>query len=150
MAKRIQHVKNTVRLDSKFYIVSKSKTPGRKRFTKKARLDSAKDWITKYDGKNFISGYSKWFGVDKICAIKELRTLGVIIPENLENQIIESHRRRIEQKKTVKEDKIEVFDMTINDSDENFAFIAGYTSGGFPFGLTHEEFNKTELDNNDQ
>ena len=24
-------------------------------------------------------------------------------------------------------------------SDENFAYIAGYTSGGVPFGLTHEE-----------
>ncbi len=52
--------------------MSKNKTPGRKRLTKKARLDSAKDWITKYDGKNFISGYAKWFGVDKICAINEL------------------------------------------------------------------------------
>jgi len=26
------------------------------------------------------------------------------------------------------------------ESDENLAFIAGYTSGGAPFGLTHEEF----------
>jgi hypothetical protein len=23
--------------------------------------------------------------------------------------------------------------------DPNFAFIAGYTSGGFPYGITHEE-----------
>ena len=37
------------------------------------------------------------------------------------------------------------------DSDENFAFIAGFTSGGAPYGLTHEEMaelgkeiNKTE------
>jgi hypothetical protein len=28
------------------------------------------------------------------------------------------------------------------ESDENFAFIVGYTSGGAPFGLTHEEFSK--------
>ena len=26
------------------------------------------------------------------------------------------------------------------DSDETFAFIVGYTSGGGPFGLTHEEW----------
>lgn len=128
--------------------MSKKQTPRRKTLTKKGRLDSAKDWITKYDGQNLISGYAKWFDVDKICAINELKTLGVIIPENLENQIVESHKRRIEQRKTVK-DKTEVFDMAVNDTDDNFAFIAGYTSGGFPYGLTHEEFEKVELDNND-
>lgn len=26
------------------------------------------------------------------------------------------------------------------ESDENFAYIVGYTSNGVPFGLTHEEF----------
>lgn len=25
------------------------------------------------------------------------------------------------------------------ESDENFAVINGYTSGGFPYGITHEE-----------
>ncbi len=68
----------------------------------------------------------------------------------MENQIIESHKRRIEQRKTVKKDKIEVFDMTDSDSDDNFAFIAGYTSGGFPFGLTHEEFERARFDNDDR
>jgi hypothetical protein len=32
--------------------------------------------------------------------------------------------------------------LALIDSDDNFAFIAGYTSGGFPYGLTHEEFEK--------
>ena len=128
--------------------MSKKQTPRRKSLTKKGRLDSAKDWIIKYDGKNLISGYAKWFGVDKICAINELKTLGVIIPENLENQIVESLKRRIEQRKLAKE-KAEALDITVNDSDYNFAFIAGYTSGGFPYGLTHEELENAELDNND-
>ncbi len=30
------------------------------------------------------------------------------------------------------------------DSDENFAFIVGYTSGGAPYGLTHEEMIELE------
>ncbi len=126
--------------------MSKKQTPKRKTLARKGRLDSAKDWITKYDGRNLISGYAKWFGVDKICAINELKTLGVIIPENLENQIMESHKRRIEHRKEAKA-KIEVFNRTAFDSDDNFAFIAGYTSAGFPFGLTHEEFEKAGLDN---
>jgi hypothetical protein len=128
--------------------VNKKHTPRRKTLTKKGRLASAKDWITKYDGQNLISGYAKWFGVDKICAINELKTLGVIIPENLENQIIESLKRRIEQRKLAKE-KSEALDIADYDTDDNFAFIVGYTSGGFPYGLTHEELEKAELDNND-
>jgi len=31
-----------------------------------------------------------------------------------------------------------------SDSDENFAFIAGYTSGGAPYGVTWEEWEKFE------
>ena len=30
------------------------------------------------------------------------------------------------------------------DSDENFAMIIGYTSGGAPYGVTHEEMEKIE------
>ena len=129
--------------------MSKKQTPRRKSLTKKGRLDSAKDWIIKYDGQNLISGYAKWFGVDKICAIDELKTLGVIIPENLENQIVKSLKRRIEQKRKLAKEKAEALDIAVNDSDYNFAFIAGYTSGGFPYGLTHEELENAELDNND-
>ena len=29
-------------------------------------------------------------------------------------------------------------------SDENLAFIAGFTEGGVPFGITHEEWDKME------
>ena len=121
--------------------MSKNQTPRRKTLTRKGRLDSAKDWITKYNGKNLISGYAKWFGVDKICAINELKILGVNIPEKLENQIKESLKRKTEQRKSAKE-KAEVPDISGYNSDDNFAFIAGYTSGGFPYGLTHEEFEK--------
>jgi len=33
-------------------------------------------------------------------------------------------------------------------SDENFAFIAGNTSGGAPYGLTHHEMAELEKENN--
>ena len=32
------------------------------------------------------------------------------------------------------------------ESDEYFSFIAGYTSNGVPYGLTHEEWNKLNLE----
>jgi hypothetical protein len=34
------------------------------------------------------------------------------------------------------------------DSDENVAFIAGYTSGGAPYGLTYEEMAEPEKEKN--
>jgi hypothetical protein len=120
----------------------------RKCLTKKNRLNSATVWIKGYNGKNIISGYAKWFGVDKICAIKELKTLGVVIPENLENQIICSLKLNSEQKlKNLEKKKLSE---TISvESDDNFAFIVGYTTGGVPFGLTHEEMNQIETENTD-
>lgn len=65
--------------------------------------------------------------MDKICAINELKTLGVIIPEYTENHIIESHKRRMDQRK-IRKEKMKILDMTVNHTDDNFAFIAGYTS----------------------
>jgi len=130
--------------------MNKSHTPKRKRLTRKARLSSAISWIKKYDGRNIISGYAKWYGVDKISAINELKTLGVSIHLDLEKQIVESHKSRIEQKRIIREKRknIETF-IQSSDSDENFAFIAGYTSGGFPYGITHEEFTRIEKENTD-
>jgi hypothetical protein len=45
--------------------------------------------------------------------------------------------------------KKEKTDMRVEpDSDENFAFIAGYTSGGAPYGLTYEEMAEPEKEKN--
>jgi hypothetical protein len=50
--------------------------PRHKRLKKSSRLQAAKDWISKYNGKNLLKGYSKHFAVDKLCAVKELSLLG--------------------------------------------------------------------------
>lgn len=129
----------------------KSQTPKRKRLKKQARLFVASSWIKEYNGKNIVSGYAKWFGVDKICAINELKIIGVIIPENVERQIIESVKERILQKKKIREKKkIEDTDTSALESDDTFAFIEGYTSGGAPYGITYEELNIIESENTDQ
>lgn len=122
-------------------MVHKSQTPKRKRFQKLARLNAAKGWMEKYDGKSIISGYAKWFGVDKACAIRELKLLDVQIPDELEKQILKSVKERIELKNKVKASNADEMPF---ESHESFAFIVGYTSGGAPYGLTHEEWNKME------
>ena len=104
--------------------------------TRGARLQSAKHWIPSYSGRDIVKGYRKWYGVDTVCAILELRQLGVGIPESrlLEAKRTEetSAQRRVEQRRHAESE-------ALYDSDENFAYIAGYTANGAPYGVPWDE-----------
>ena len=52
------------------------------------------------------------------------------------------------KKKKKKIDKRLTEHINLVDCDENFAFIIGYTSGGTPYGLTHQEMAELEKENN--
>jgi len=107
------------------------------------RLSSAKDWIKTYSGNNIVKGYSKKYSVDKLCAVKELRMIGVEISEEYEKQLINSLEALRQQRLLFKKNREEKLnDLCGFDSDENFAMILGYTSGGFPYGVTHEEMEE--------
>ena len=100
---------------------------------KAARLASARAtrWVEKYTGKNIVRGYRNWFGVDTLGAVIELRQLGVPIPAEREaelrqmaaRQTVTAAERRTREPHDVDEHP---------DSDDTFAFIAGYTPAGFP------------------
>lgn len=62
--------------------------PRRKRMRRPARLQAAVKWRAGYGGKNIVRGYARWFGVDLLCAIIELRTLGVAVDAEYEQQIV--------------------------------------------------------------
>jgi hypothetical protein len=51
--------------------------------SRRSRLQSARDtdWVSNFSGKKIIKSYRKRYGVDILCAIKELRLLGVSIDE---------------------------------------------------------------------
>jgi hypothetical protein len=122
----------------------RSNTPRHKRLGRASRLQAAEHWIPKYDGENIVKGYSKHFAVDKICAINELQMLGYKInPEYVKqlNMSLEAQKKAKEQRKQLENEKrlAEVYP----NSDDTFYYIAGYTSGGAPYGLTWEE-NETE------
>ena len=115
---------------------------------RKHRINSAREWVKTYSGNYIVKSYSKKYAVDKVCAINELRFIGVEISQEYEIQI----RRSIEDLKKQKQLRKEKREQELNSisdfgSDENFAFIAGYTSGGFPYGITYEEMG--EIDKND-
>jgi len=124
-------------------LIKNNKTPKRKRLTKNERLNAATSWLKEYNGKSIISGYAKWFGVDKIGAIHELKMIGVEIPEKLENQIVSSIKLSLEQKRIIKEEK-KISEAIQVASNDYFTFIEGYTSWGFPFGITYEEMEEIE------
>lgn len=112
----------------------------KKTLKRENRLCLAKDWIETYSGKNIVKGYSKKFSVDKLCAIKELRMNGFEISEEYENLIqksLEAHKQQSISLKSKREDELNTF--CGYENDEYFALILGYTSGGFPYGVTHEE-----------
>lgn len=118
----------------------KTLTPRHKCMDRKRRLDSAKHWIAKYKGKNIIKGYKNHFGVDWLCAIKELQMLGVGLDPEYVEKLKLSVKNRIIEKQRFKEGKKQDLANEISwDSDETFAYIAGYTSAGFPYGITWEE-----------
>lgn len=56
-------------------------TPRRLRMNREARLRSARGWLPTYRGHDVVRGYRKWYGVSTICAIVELRMLGVPIDD---------------------------------------------------------------------
>lgn len=110
------------------------------------RLCSAKNWIKTYSGNNLVKGYSKKYSVDKLCAVKELRMIGVDISEEYEKQLINSMEALRQQRLSFKQKREDELNNRCGfESDENFAMIIGYTSGGFPYGVTHEEMD--ELNN---
>lgn len=107
------------------------------------RLELAPIWVESYSGKpnNIIKKHRSYFHVDWECAITELFELDI----KMDPQYLASLRQTISQQ--FDNEKIHTpitkleFDVyhECDDSDDNFAYIAGYTAGGFPYGTTWEE-----------
>jgi len=114
---------------------SNTSSPRRKRLSRSSRLAAAKTWIPTYNGKNLLRGYRKYFGVDFVCAIKELEILGY----ETNSEYIKQLQQSADGRRRAKEIKGRTLLETSDCSDENFYYIIGYTSGGASFGITYEE-----------
>ena len=118
----------------------KKKKNQHKQLRRSQRLGRGKNWLNNYQGEDIIEDYRKRYGVDLLCAVVELRMLGADISEDYEYQLRQDEEHKRLSKKPKKKGKSQGKEEFLDGfSDENFAFIAGYTSGGVPFGLTHEE-----------
>lgn len=124
---------------------NKSNTPRRIRMKRSSRLQAAKHWISKYDGKNLVSGYSNYFSVDKLCAVKELEMLGHTFSDKYKQELKDDMIRKQVNKERRTEHRKRELEMNLSEeSDETFAFIAGYTSGGASYGITWEEWGNIQ------
>lgn len=116
-----------------------------------ARLAAAKQWLETYTGKDLVRGYHKYFGVDRPVAVRELKLLGVRVDPNYLSDfnacVAQQRKARALKRKQRRDEKAE----TVRDhQDERFAFIAGYTSGGAPYGLTWEELGEEPPDDQEE
>ena len=103
------------------------------------RLRKARQWVLTYEGKHIVRAYRKRFNVDPTCALKDLGEIGALAPEKLA-ELQKAEQIRLEQKRREREEKAQqAFYDRFPDSNDQFFFIAGYTSGGAPYGVTWEE-----------
>ncbi len=115
------------------------------RMKRGARLQSARHWLTTQTGRTAVQiakSYRRHYGVDWPCAIQELAALGIRLDKQRVEQLKQSldghHRARARRRAARAKAELS------NDSDETFAFIAGYTPGGATFGVTWEEWKAME------
>ena len=73
-----------------------------------------------------MRGYARWYAMDLLCAIKELRMINVQVDNAYEAQGAKNKYRQQMQFERKKDD------ITCSYSEDEFFFIAGYTSGGVP------------------
>ena len=113
----------------------KPNTPRRTRMKRPTRLQSAKKWLPTYSGKDPVRGYANWYAVDALCAITELRLLGIHIPEERWEQALKTQEEKATENRKRKEKREQEETDLFPDSDDTFEFIAGHTSGGAPYGI---------------
>jgi hypothetical protein len=92
----------------------------------------------KFSGKNVVRSYANWFAVDLLCAAKELSLCGVAVDPAYIAQLETTFASRSSRhpKQPVADPEPVGYGV---DWDENFAYIAGRTEAGFPYGTTWEE-----------
>ena len=117
--------------------------PKRKKLTKperrEARLRKARQWALTYEGSHIVRAYRKRFKVDYTCALNDLEAIGALDPEKLA-AMRQAEQRRLDQRRRERKAKAaQALHDRFPDSDDTFFYIAGYTSGGAPYGVTWAE-----------
>ena len=99
------------------------------------RKQKAKTWVKTYTGTNVVKDYRARFrGVDVACAVRELQEIGYQFEPGYVENVMRNEAARINQihrNKATRQETEQYNDF----QDDNFFYIAGYTSGGAPYGV---------------
>lgn len=105
------------------------------------RLQASRDWARSLGpgphGRRVVHKYSRANKVELLCAIKDLESLGVKLDPGYVQQLRESIANASKRKKSANE----IPDGYGTLWNDEFSFIAGHTSGGWPYGVTWEEID---------
>ena len=108
-----------------------------KTLKREARLAKARQWLPTYEGTKIVRAYRKRFCVDVTNAVRDLQELGYEFKPGYVDNLLKSEEIRLEQQRAKKEERREP--EYGPDQDDTFFYIAGYTSGGAPYGVTWDE-----------
>lgn len=120
-------------------------------------MERRKKWASEFPkavgkGDALIKGYKRKYKTTRVQAMKELQKMGYVFPKEIidrQYQIEEMIKHQKAQKK--KKRKLEKLEYSIyqEDQDEHFYYIAGYTSGGAPYGVPWDEAGLLPFDEED-
>ncbi len=114
---------------------------GNKKARHDARIRMARQWFAAYEGtgKHIVHAYREKFKVDVLTALNDLGEIGALTPEqiSMKRQAEEQRQEHLWREKESRE--LQAFYDRFPDSNDQFFYIAGYTSGGAPYGVTWEQ-----------
>lgn len=114
---------------------------GNKKARHDARIRLARQWFASYEGtgEHIVHAYRQKFKVDVTTALNDLGEIGALTPEQLTAKRQAEAVRQAYLRREKAERKSQSLYDCFPDSNDQFFFIAGYTSGGAPYGVTWEE-----------
>lgn len=114
---------------------------------RKKRMIKGKIWLNTFPAdtplKKIYKLYRKKYNLPPDVAVLELIHMGYPFTEEYYLNIHKSYVAMIEAKKRIIVERKKQMEDD-EDSDETFYYIAGYTAGGFPYGITWEEYYKSQ------
>lgn len=115
----------------------KSGQPGQA-LKREPRLRKARLWLAAFDEvpSKILRRYRAKFKVDIPTALRDLQEIGHVFAPGYVDAVLKGEENRLYQKALKKQEQSGP-DNTCR--DDRFYYIAGYTSGGAPYGVTWEE-----------
>ena len=107
--------------------------PRRLRMDRQQRLQSARTFIRNYTGRNIARGYSRWYGVDRRCAVLELQMLGVSLKKDYVTAVFETARLQEERAIAARMEREPVVDAENLDGSDFFRWADDDDDDEVPF-----------------